>query len=64
MCRSLQDQLQAFVHFLISVQADGALAQKDWAAFAAAYNGAGYQDKRYDLLIAAKYQELAAQNKH
>lgn len=63
MCRSLQDQLNAFVQFLISIDAADALAKKDWASFASAYNGLNYAAQHYDTQLEAKYNSLLAASK-
>ena len=61
MNRSPHDQLNAFVRF---VRSDPvlvrALQQKDWAVFAARYNGPEYEKNSYDLNIKAAYVRLAS----
>ena len=60
MCQSLQNQLGAFVVFILSERASDALARKDWAQFARIYNGPNYRLKHYDQLIKANYDKLLA----
>ncbi len=59
MCRSLQDQLQAFAVFILANNTEDALAKKDWATFARVYNGPKYYVKHYDRLIKEQYDKLA-----
>jgi hypothetical protein len=37
-----------------------ALQDRDWAAFAKAYNGKGYAKNKYDEKLAAAYKKFAA----
>lgn len=54
------DQLKAFASFIESNPAmHHALQRHDWAAFARAYNGAGYAQNQYDTKIAAAYRHYA-----
>ena len=54
--------LQAFVQFVNSDAAmAGALRKRDWAAFAKAYNGAGYKKNGYDTKLEAAYDRFARQ---
>jgi hypothetical protein len=61
MTRAKTEHLRAFSRF---VQSNGkmlaALRNKDWASFAAAYNGSAYKDNDYDTKIEAVYQRLTA----
>jgi hypothetical protein len=61
MTRSEEAQLRAFVSFVLSrgTMAE-ALRQKNWAAFARAYNGPGYAKNQYDTKLAASYAAFAA----
>jgi hypothetical protein len=61
MTRSEEAQLRAFVSFVLSrgTMAE-ALRQKNWAAFARAYNGPGYAKNQYDTKLAASYATFAA----
>lgn len=53
-------QLDAMVRF---IKADArllaAIQKKDWAAFARAYNGAGYKANKYDTKLAAAYKKYS-----
>ena len=61
MTQSEADHLRAFVSF---VSADAkmkkALQDRDWAAFAKAYNGKGYAKNKYDEKLAAAYKKFTA----
>jgi flagellum-specific peptidoglycan hydrolase FlgJ len=60
MKRSEGEQLKAFASFIESNPAmHRALQHHDWAAFARAYNGAGYAQNHYDTKIAAAYRRHA-----
>ena len=60
MMQSEVAQLNAFVSFVASDKTMlSALRRKDWAAFAKAYNGAGYRKNLYDEKLAAAYQRLS-----
>jgi hypothetical protein len=60
MMTSEQRQLDAFVGYInASPSAKKALQAKDWAKFAAAYNGPAYADNSYDTKMAAAYARLA-----
>jgi len=52
-------QLLAMAHFLKSSRLDDALRRRDWAGFAAGYNGPGYARNQYDTRLAAAYQGLS-----
>jgi hypothetical protein len=64
MAVSEQDQLMAFVRFILTDdKLRDALQAHDWAAFARRYNGPGYRKNQYDTRLAeayAKHQERAA----
>ena len=61
MMRSEAAQLNAFVSFVAGDKAMlSALRQQDWAAFAKAYNGAGYRKNLYDEKLQAAYQRLSS----
>jgi hypothetical protein len=50
------EHLKAFTSFVASNKAMlAALRKKDWAAFAAAYNGPGYKKNNYDTKMEAAY---------
>lgn len=51
-CKGEQAQLDAFLKFIESNGLVQHLRNRDWAAFAAKYNGAGYKVNRYDVRIA------------
>ncbi len=53
-------QLAAFSAFVKKNRLAGALARKDWAAFARGYNGAGYAKNRYDKKLAQAYAHFKA----
>lgn len=61
MTRAESEHLKAFIAF---IKADkkklGALQKKDWAAFAAKYNGSGYKKNNYDTKLAEAYAKWAA----
>ena len=60
MMQSEVAQLNAFVSFVASDKTMlSALRRKDWAAFAKAYNGAGYRKNLYDEKLEAAYQRLS-----
>lgn len=60
MKHSEADQLKAFASFIESNPSmHHALQRHDWAAFARAYNGAGYAQNDYDTKIANAYQHFA-----
>jgi N-acetylmuramidase len=60
MTRSEEAQLQAFVRFVSSRGSMAeALRKKDWATFAVAYNGPGYQKNRYDARLGEAYERFA-----
>jgi hypothetical protein len=60
MQQSERAQLDGFIHF---VKADSrlinAIRQKDWRAFASAYNGSGYAANKYDVKMADAYKLFA-----
>lgn len=51
--------LDAVVAFLKSTGLDVALRNKDWAKFAAGYNGPGYAAQSYDLRLKAEYDDFS-----
>jgi hypothetical protein len=57
---SEKDQLDAFVGFVKANHLDTALKNKDWATFAAGYNGSGYAANQYDTKMANAYNQLKA----
>ena len=60
MMTSEQRQLDAFIGYInASPSAKKALQDKNWAKFAAAYNGPAYADNSYDTKMAAAYARLA-----
>lgn len=67
MMQSERAQLGAFSRFIASDRRMlEALRKKDWAGFAARYNGPGYARNRYDERLSAEYQKLVGeeQSKH
>lgn len=58
---SESEHLKAFTHLVSSnaIMLD-ALRKKDWAAFAAAYNGPGYKINNYDNKMAESYNHFRA----
>lgn len=60
MCESEGQQLDAFVRFIItSPQIHMALRKRDWAAFAAGYNGPAFAKNSYDKKLSAAYLKHA-----
>ncbi len=55
MADSERAQLQAFVAFIRAAGLADELRKQDWAAFAKAYNGAGYRANKYDAKLAAAF---------
>jgi hypothetical protein len=53
------EQLQCFAHFISRKVFLSALRVKDWAKFAAAYNGPGYAANQYDKKLAAAYSAFS-----
>jgi hypothetical protein len=61
MTQSEADHLRAFVSFVgADAKMKKALRDRDWAAFAKAYNGKGYAKNKYDEKLAAAYKKFAA----
>lgn len=66
MCTHERDQLEAFCRFVSTTRASGGrtladlLKARDWAAFAFAYNGAGYRKNAYDDKLREQYRRYAA----
>lgn len=54
-CDDEEDHLAAMVKFIVSAKLDGHLRSRNWARFAAGYNGPGYAKNRYDIRLAAAY---------
>lgn len=53
-------QLEAFVHFIeANPKMHKALQRQDWTGFAAAYNGSGYAETKYDIKISSAYRRLS-----
>jgi hypothetical protein len=57
---SEKDQLEAFEGFVKANHLDTALKNKNWAQFAAGYNGPGYAANQYDQKMANAYAQLKA----
>lgn len=57
MYESEMTQLLAFVGFITSQGMAESLREKDWAAFADAYNGPAYEENQYDIRMAAAYKK-------
>lgn len=64
MARSEAEHLKAFVKFVESDKKMlAALRKKDWAAFAAAYNGPGYKMNNYDQKMKDAYDRFSGRAK-
>lgn len=61
MKQSEGEHLLAFVNFVINNNLADEIRNKNWAAFARGYNGAGYAKNKYDVKMAAAYRKYAAQ---
>lgn len=59
MCRSEVQQLKAFANFVRANNLADELQRKDWAGFAAGYNGSG-QVERYSRLMREAYERIIA----
>ncbi|WP_128545042.1 N-acetylmuramidase family protein [Larkinella soli] len=57
----VHEHLLAFCRFCISKGLADELRAKDWAGFAAKYNGENYRDNHYDLKLAAAYRHYKEQ---
>ena len=55
MAMSERAQLDAFVAFIRATGLADELRKREWAAFAKAYNGAGYKANQYDTKLAAAF---------
>jgi hypothetical protein len=53
-------QLDAMLRFIVHHGLDRAMQQRDWAAFARGYNGAGFATNRYDEKLKEEFARLAA----
>ncbi|MBP5090274.1 DUF3380 domain-containing protein, partial [Pseudomonas chlororaphis] len=51
------EQLAAFVQFIDRPPFRDALRTKDWAVFAAAYNGPDYAKNQYNIRLATAYSQ-------
>jgi len=58
MARSESEHLKAFVNFIKSKRLHRFLANKEWARFAAGYNGGGYAQNKYDQKLEAAYKRF------
>lgn len=62
MCRSKEEQVTLWMNFLKnSPNCIKPLRKKQWAAFAKAYNGAGYAQNKYDIKLANAYAKYVKQ---
>jgi len=61
MCKSEGEQLKLFVAFIKNNHLDGYLQKKQWAKFAARYNGAGYKENSYDTKLEKAYNKYKKQ---
>ncbi len=61
MLKSEGEQLKAFCHFITASNLDGALRNRNWAAFARGYNGKNYKINKYDTKLAAAYRKHSKQ---
>jgi hypothetical protein len=59
MMDSESNQLLAMAHFLKSSKLDVPLRQRDWAAFAAGYNGPAYEKNQYGVRLQIAYSEFS-----
>lgn len=57
------EQLELFAAFITNGGMLADLKNKNWAAFARKYNGAGYKKRRYDTKMAAAYKKFKAVEK-
>lgn len=55
MCEDEEHHLAAMVKFIVSAKLDGHLRARNWARFAAGYNGPAYAKNRYDVRLAAAF---------
>jgi hypothetical protein len=55
---SERNHLKMFVTYLTNTFLDDELRNKDWAKFAAGYNGSGYKRNQYDIKMAAAYKKF------
>jgi hypothetical protein len=51
------EHLKAFATFVSNAGLLPALKKKDWAAFAASYNGPEYKQNQYDTKLAQAYEK-------
>lgn len=56
-----EEQVRAFARFISRPPFLAALRRRNWARFAAAYNGPGYAKNRYDQKLAAAYAQHLAE---
>lgn len=54
------EHLRAFIAFVRSRKLGGHIQEKNWAAFAKAYNGDAYRENNYDAKLAKAYAKHAA----
>ena len=59
MFKSESEHLSAFVGFIKKNKLAAALKSKNWATFAAAYNGPGYAENHYDTKMEKAYKKFA-----
>ena len=57
MKQSEKNQLEMFMLFLINNKWDKYLRDKNWAGFAAKYNGPGYAENQYDIKLERAYNK-------
>ena len=55
---SEENQIDAFFKFIKNIKADDKLKAKDWAGFARAYNGPGYEINKYDKKLQIAYNKV------
>ena len=61
MCESQDEQIKAAAEFIYKHPTmRKALIEKDWTAFAKAYNGPGYEKNHYDEKMEMAYQKITA----
>lgn len=57
--QSISGQVDMMIRFIKQNSLDDEIADHKWAAFAKAYNGAGYKKNAYDTKLAKKYDEYS-----
>lgn len=60
MCAGEAEQLACMAAFILAAGLGAALRKRDWAGFAAGYNGPRFRENAYDTKLAAFYAQYAA----